>query len=84
MLEPSKLYNAFEKAWDLETKKEPKKRSLVKAILRSSGLCYWATAILLNFLGILLHFVPTLVLNVFVSDIEKGVEGTLSVLIFIR
>ena len=84
LLEPNKIYNDFEKEWNVETKKEPKKRSLVMAITRSSGLCYWATAIFLNFISILFHFVPTLVLSVFVSDIEQGVDGILLTFLFSR
>lgn len=77
-IRPQKLYNSFEVEWEKETKKEPKKRSVLKALLRSNGICYWGTAILLNLIGIVLHFIPTMVLSVFVEAVEQESDSKAS------
>ena len=61
-VKPAKLYSAFEKEWAKECKKEPKKRSLLSAILRANGLCYWATAIIINLINTAISFIPTMIL----------------------
>lgn len=78
-LNPGKLYNAFEKEWNKEYEKEPAKRSLVGAILRSNGLCYWSVAILLNIISCFLGFVPTIILNLFVKGMEDETTGYFSI-----
>ena len=74
-VKPGDLYNAFEKEWAKECKKEPKKRSLLSAILRANGLCYWATAIIINLINTAISFIPTMILNLFVKDVEEGIDG---------
>lgn len=79
-LNPAKLYNAFEKEWDKEYRKEPAKRSLVGAILRSNGLCYWSVAIILNIVSCFLSFIPTMILNLFVKGMEDDTTGCFNIL----
>ena len=80
-MRPSLLYNAFEKEWEKECVKEPKKRSLLNVILRSNGLCYWSVAMMLNIVAIFLNFIPTIILNLFVKNVEEGVQSTFSFII---
>ena len=56
-VKPAKLYSAFEKEWAKECKKEPKKRSLLSAILRANGLCYWMVAIIIYLVGTVISFI---------------------------
>ena len=74
-VKPAKLYSAFEKEWAKECKKEPKKRSLLSAILRANALYYWAAAILINLINTAISFIPTMILNLFVKDVEEGIDG---------
>ena len=74
-MKPAKLYSAFEKEWAKECKKEPKKRSLLSAILRANGLCYWMVAIIIYLVGTVISFIPIMILNLFVSDVENGEGG---------
>ena len=74
-MKPGELYSAFEKEWAKECKKEPKKRSLLSAILRANGLYYWAAAILINLINTAISFIPTMILNLFVKDVEEGIDG---------
>ena len=74
-VKPAKLYSAFEKEWAKECKKEPKKRSLLSAILRANALCYWAAAVLINLINTAISFIPTMILNLFVKDVEEGIDG---------
>ena len=74
-MKPAELYSAFEKEWAKECKKEPKKRSLLSAILRANGLYYWAAAILINLINTAISFIPTMILNLFVKDVEEGIDG---------
>ena len=74
-MKPAELYSAFEKEWAKECKKEPKKRSLLSTILRANGLCYWATAIIINLINTAISFIPTMILNLFVTDVEEGIDG---------
>ena len=80
-VKPAKLYSAFEKEWAKECKKEPKKRWLLSAILRANGLCYWSTAIIINLINTAISFIPTMVLNSFVKDVEMEVDGIHSLLL---
>ena len=74
-VKPAELYSAFEKEWAKECKKEPKKRSLLSAILRANALYYWAAAILINLINTAISFIPTMILNLFVKDVEEGIDG---------
>ena len=74
-VKPAELYDAFEKEWAKECKKEPKKRSLLSTILRANGLCYWIAAILLYYIGTIISFIPIMILNLFVRDVENGEGG---------
>ena len=74
-VQPAELYSAFEKEWAKECTKEPKKRSLLSAILRANGLYYWLAAILINLINTAISFIPTMILNLFVKDVEEGIDG---------
>ena len=74
-VKPAELYDAFEKEWAKECKKEPKKRSLLSTILRANGFCYWIAAILLYYIGTIISFIPIMILNLFVRDVENGEGG---------
>ena len=69
-MKPRDLYAKFEVEWDKELKKPPERRKLISAILRALGLGYWSVAMILNIVAIFLAFVPTIILNLFVSEIE--------------
>ena len=74
-VKPAELYSAFEKEWAKECKKEPKKRSFLSAILRANGLCYWMVAIIIYLVVTVISFIPIMILNLFVSDVENGEGG---------
>ena len=69
-VKPGILYNDFAKEWNKECEKPIAKRSFFKAIIRATGKCHWAIAIILNILTCFLTFVPTLILNISVRDLE--------------
>ena len=69
-VKPDILYDDFAKEWNKECKKPITKRSFFKAIIRATGKCHWAIAIILNILTCFLTFVPTLILNILVRDLE--------------
>ena len=70
-MKPKDLYAKFEVEWNKEMKKPPERRRLISAILRANGLGYWSVAMILNVVAIFLAFVPTIILNLFVSEIER-------------
>ena len=63
-VKPGILYNDFAKEWNKECEKPIAKRSFFKAIIRATGKCHWAIAIILNILTCFLTFVPTFILNI--------------------
>ena len=69
----STLYDAYSKEWakEQEKKKQGKNPSFIKAMVRATGLCYWVTGVILILVGCLLGFVPTILLNLLVSDFES-------------
>ena len=69
-MKPRDLYAKFEVEWEKELRKPPERRKLISAILRALGLGYWSVAMILNIVAIFLAFVPTIILNLFVSEIE--------------
>ena len=54
-----------------ELKKPEKKRSFFSAVFRSTGICKWITANVLNIIAICFSFVPTIILELLVSDLES-------------
>ena len=68
---PRDLYAKFEVEWEKEMKRPPKHRNLISAILRANGLGYWSVAMILNIIAIFLGMVPTVILNLFVGEIER-------------
>ena len=70
-MKPRDLYAKFEVEWEKEMKRPPKHRNLISAIIRAIGLGYWSVAMILNVVAIFLAFVPTIILNLFVSEIER-------------
>lgn len=69
------LYDLFEREWSKEcAKPDISKRSFFKATIRATGVWRWVLAIFLNIVGVVLSFVPTIILNMLVQDIE----GTLA------
>ena len=69
----STLYDAYSREWakEQEKKQNGKNPSFIKAMVRATGLCYWVTGVILILLGCLLGFVPTILLNLLVSDFES-------------
>ena len=65
------LYDEFEKQWEKELKQPEKKRSFFSAVFRSTGICKWITANVLNIIAICFSFVPTIILELLVSDLES-------------
>lgn len=65
------LYDQFEIQWEKELKKPEKKRSFFSAVFRSTGICKWITANVLNIIAICLSFVPTIILELLVKDLES-------------
>ena len=61
-------------------KKEPNKRSFTKAILRATGKCYWATGLVIYIIAMFLSFVPVIVMNLFVEDLDNGSSGSFPLL----
>ena len=70
-MKPRDLYAKFEVEWNKEMKRPPKHRNLISAILRAIGLGYWSVAIILNVVATILTMVPTIILNLFVGEIER-------------
>ena len=70
-----KLYAIYEKQWEREEQLPEEKRSFFRAVFRSTGMWRWIVSNLLNIVAICLSFVPTLVLNRLVSDLEQDNSG---------
>ena len=70
-MKPRDLYAKFEVEWEKELRKPPERRKLISAILRALGLGYWSVAIILNVVATILTMVPTIILNLFVGEIER-------------
>ena len=80
-VKPGVLYNDFAKEWNKEREKPVAKRSFFSAIIRATGKCHWAIAIILNILTCFLTFVPTLILNILVRDLEGSAPLSNSLII---
>ena len=79
-MKSSILYSHFAVEWDKEMKKEPRKRSFTKAILRDTGKCYWATGLVIYIIAMFLSFVPVIVMNLSVEDLDNGSSGSFPLL----
>lgn len=73
----SVLYEKLDKEWEKECKKKPEKRSFMSAMIRASGIGRWVLFIILNLVSICLSFVPTIILNLLVSDLENDEPGNM-------
>ena len=74
-MKPSMMYASFEREWNKELNKPEKKRSLVMAIIRATGVGYWSLAIILfggNIVAMFLTFSPTIVLQLFTADLHNN------------
>ena len=71
-----KLYAIYEKQWEREEQLPEDKRSFFRAVFRCTGTWRWVVSNLLNIVTICLSFVPTMVLNRLVSDMEQENSGT--------
>ena len=80
-VKPGVLYNDFAKEWNKEREKPVAKRSFFSAIIRATGKCHWAIAIILNILTCFLTFVPTLILNILVRDLQGSAPLSNSLII---
>ena len=75
------LYEHYSVEWEKEqqrAKAKGKKPSFIMAMVRATGLCYWITGILLILVSCCLSFVPSIILNLLVSDFESDEPGFLS------
>ena len=71
-MKPSMMYASFERKWNKELNKPEKKRSLVMAIIRATGVGYWSLAMVLNIVAMFLTFSPTIVLQLFTADLHNN------------
>ena len=71
-MKPSIMYANFEREWNKELNKPEKKRSLVMAIIRATGVGYWSLAMVLNIVAMFLTFSPTIVLQLFTADLHNN------------
>ena len=74
-MKSSVLYSHFAVEWEKEMKKEPNKRSFTMAILQATGKCYWASGLIIYVIAMFLSFVPVIVMNLFVEDLDNGSSG---------
>lgn len=72
------LYAIYEKQWEREEKFPEEKRSFFRAVFRCTGTWRWVVSNLLNIITICLSFVPTIILNRLVADMEQENSGRLS------
>ncbi len=70
-----KLYAIYEKQWEREEKLPEEKRSFFRAVFRCTGTWRWVVSNLLNIVTICLSFVPTMILNRLVADMEQENSG---------
>ena len=71
-----KLYAIYEKQWEREEQLPEEKRSFFRAVFRCTGTWRWVVSNLLNVVTICLSFVPTMVLNRLVADMEQEDSGS--------
>ena len=77
-LDSKYLYSIYEKQWEREEQRPEGKRSFFRAVFRSTGTWRWVVSNLLNILTIFLAFVPTVILNLLVADMEQENSGRIS------
>lgn len=65
------LYKKLENEWKKECQKDISKRSFVKLMIRTTNIENWVLAIFLNVISIMISIVPTIILNLMVSDLEQ-------------
>ena len=79
-VKPKTLYQKFMVGWNKELEKPADKRSLLKALVGATGKCQWIFAIFLTIVTVVLTFIPTLILNILVRDLEG--TSPLSILLY--
>ena len=77
------LYNKLEFEWKKECQKDVSKRSFVKSMIRATGIGNWVLAIFLNVVSIIISIVPTIILNLMVSDLEQDEPSIVLIILFI-
>lgn len=70
-IKPSHLYSKFMSTWEKRNTDAKGHKSFTTSILRATGLCNWAAIIILNAISAILSFIPSLILKILVSDLEK-------------
>lgn len=77
------LYGKLEYEWKKECQKDVSKRSFVKSMIRATGIGNWVLAIFLNVVSIIISIVPTIILNLMVSDLEQDEPSIILIILFI-
>ena len=77
------LYGKLEYEWKKECQKDVSKRSFVKSMIRATGIGNWVLAIFLNVVSIIISIVPTIILNLMVSDLEQDEPSIVLIILFI-
>ena len=77
------LYSKLEYEWKKECQKDVSKRSFVKSMIRATGIGNWVLAIFLNVIAVIISIVPTVILNLMVSDLEQDEPSNSLVFYFI-
>ena len=77
------LYSKLEYEWKKECQKDVSKRSFVKSMIRATGIGNWVLAIFLNVVSIIISIVPTIILNLMVSDLEQDEPSIILIFLFI-
>ncbi|KAK8803866.1 hypothetical protein WA158_001560 [Blastocystis sp. Blastoise] len=73
--DPHKLYDRFEENYILQEQFPKEKRSLFGPILKATGVCEWVLAILAAIIQFAFTFIPTLVMQQLVSDLQNPEDG---------
>ncbi|KAK8803750.1 hypothetical protein WA158_001444 [Blastocystis sp. Blastoise] len=68
--DPALLYNKFESYYKLEDSKPADKRSLFGSVVKATGIWNWIWPFVAFIIGIIIGFVPTLILKELVTDLE--------------
>lgn len=79
----SSLYNKLDKEWKKECQKDVSKRSFVKSMICATGIGNWVLAIFLNVVAVIISIVPTVILNLLISDLEQDEPSNSLVFYFI-
>lgn len=70
-IKPSHLYSKFMSTWEKRNTDAKGHKSFTTSILRATGIFNWVVIIILNAISAILSFIPSLILKILVSDLEK-------------